>query len=94
MRPIRRTTGYNPRPEWYFLFLFQILKVFNGPLEVFGAIVLPGLAVGSLFLLPFIDRGKMLMIRQRTGAIALASVAAIGWGSLTARAISTTPHDD
>ncbi len=84
-------TGYNPRPEWYFLFLFQILKAFNGPLEVFGAIVLPGLAVGSLFLLPFIDRGKMLMLRQRTGAIALASVAAIGWGALTARAVATTP---
>jgi cbb3-type cytochrome oxidase cytochrome c subunit len=84
-------TGYIPRPEWYFLFLFQILKVFSGPLEVFGAIVLPGLAVGSLFLLPFIDRGTMLRIRQRTGAIALASVAAIGWGALTARAVATTP---
>jgi ubiquinol-cytochrome c reductase cytochrome b subunit len=84
-------TGYIPRPEWYFLFLFQMLKVFNGPLEVFGAIVLPGLAVGSLFLLPFIDRGQMLRIRQRTGAIALASVAAIGWSALTARAIATTP---
>lgn len=84
-------TGYIPRPEWYFLFLFQILKVFSGPLEVFGAIVLPGLAIGSLFLLPFIDRGTMLRLRQRTGAIALAGVAAIGWGALTARAVVTTP---
>ncbi len=84
-------TGYIPRPEWYFLFLFQTLKIFEGPLEVFGAIVLPGVAVGSLFLLPFIDRGKMLKLRQRTGAIALVSVAAIGWGALTARAVATTP---
>ncbi len=68
--------GYIPRPEWYFLFLFQMLKLFQGPLEFFGAIVLPGVAVGSLFLLPFIDRGKMLKLRQRTGAIALVIVAA------------------
>jgi cbb3-type cytochrome oxidase cytochrome c subunit len=47
--------------------------------------------VGSLFLLPFIDRGKMLMVRQRTGAIALVTVAAIGWTALTARAVATTP---
>src|SRR6202050_1150153 len=29
-------TSYIPRPEWYFLFLFQMLKVFEGPLEVLG----------------------------------------------------------
>ena len=31
-------TSYIPRPEWYFLFLFQMLKVFNGPLEVVGTV--------------------------------------------------------
>ena len=36
-------TTYIPRPEWYFLFLFQTLKLFNGPLEVVGSVVLPGL---------------------------------------------------
>ena len=35
-------TSYIPRPEWYFLFLFQTLKVFEGPLEVVGSVVLPG----------------------------------------------------
>ena len=30
-------TTYIPRPEWYFLFLFQMLKMFEGPLEVVGA---------------------------------------------------------
>ncbi len=28
------STTYNPRPEWYFLFLFQLLKYFPGELEV------------------------------------------------------------
>ena len=84
-------TSYIPRPEWYFLFLFQTLKVFEGPLEVVGAVVLPTLAILALFLAPFIDRGKAIMIRQRTGAIALVVFAVLGWSALTARAIATTP---
>ncbi len=41
-----------PRPDWYFLFLFQFLKL--GP-EVFLAIVVPGVVVGVFLLFPFID---------------------------------------
>ena len=41
-----------PRPDWYFLFLFQFLKL--GP-EVFLAIVVPGVVVGAFLLFPFID---------------------------------------
>jgi ubiquinol-cytochrome c reductase cytochrome b subunit len=47
---------YVPRPEWYFLSLFQLLKYFPGPLEPVATIVLPGLIVGALFALPFLDR--------------------------------------
>jgi ubiquinol-cytochrome c reductase cytochrome b subunit len=47
---------YVPRPEWYFLSLFQLLKYFPGPLEPVATIVVPGLVVGSLLLLPFLDR--------------------------------------
>ena len=50
--------AFVPRPEWYFLFLFQTLKFFEGPLEVVGTVVLPTLAILVLFLIPFIDRGK------------------------------------
>jgi ubiquinol-cytochrome c reductase cytochrome b subunit len=85
-------TSYTPRPEWYFLFLFQFLKLFQGPVGDFiGSVLLPGLAVGALILMPFIDRGRMLKITQRTGAITLVVLAAIGWGALTARAVATTP---
>src|SRR5262249_12266767 len=55
-------TSYIPRPEWYFLFLFQTLKLFEGPLEVVGAVVLPGLAVLTLLLAPFIDRGSVMRV--------------------------------
>jgi ubiquinol-cytochrome c reductase cytochrome b subunit len=47
---------YIPRPEWYFLSLFQLLKYFPGPLEPVATIVIPGLVVGGLLLLPFLDR--------------------------------------
>lgn len=47
---------YIPRPEWYFLSLFQMLKYFPGPLEPVATIVIPGLVVGGLLLLPFLDR--------------------------------------
>jgi ubiquinol-cytochrome c reductase cytochrome b subunit len=47
---------YIPRPDWYFLFLFQMLKYFPGKWELVGALVLPGVFVVFLLLLPFIDR--------------------------------------
>jgi ubiquinol-cytochrome c reductase cytochrome b subunit len=50
-------SSYIPRPEWYFLSLFQMLKYFPGPLEPIATMVIPGLVVGFLVLLPFIDRG-------------------------------------
>ncbi len=43
--------SYIPRPEWYFLFLFQFLKWFEGPLEVVGAVIIPTLAIIALLLL-------------------------------------------
>jgi quinol-cytochrome oxidoreductase complex cytochrome b subunit/mono/diheme cytochrome c family protein len=47
------------RPEWYFLFLFQLLKYFHGTAEVIGAIVIPSVAFGILILMPFIGRSRI-----------------------------------
>ena len=50
------------RPEWYFLFLFQFLKVFEGfgaSGEFFGAIVVPGLVMGVMFLMPILGRWQL-----------------------------------
>ena len=51
-------SSYNPRPEWYFLFLFQSLKLFPGSLEYLAAIVLPTLMLLFLIFIPFMDRGE------------------------------------
>ena len=50
------------RPEWYFLFLFQFLKVFEGwgaTGEFLGAIVVPGLIMGVMFLMPILGSWKL-----------------------------------
>jgi ubiquinol-cytochrome c reductase cytochrome b subunit len=47
--------SYIPRPEWYFLSLFQLLKYFPGKLEPIATMVIPGLVVMGLLLLPFLD---------------------------------------
>ncbi|MCG3209497.1 MAG: Cytochrome b6 [Anaerolineae bacterium] len=51
------STDFVPRPEWYFLFLFQLLKYFPGPWEPVAAFLIPLVVIGSMILLPFIDRG-------------------------------------
>ncbi len=52
-------TGYVPLPDWYFLFLYQLLKYefAAGPYTVMGAVVIPGVAFGALLLAPFLDGG-------------------------------------
>ncbi|MFC5541043.1 c-type cytochrome [Ureibacillus sp. FSL K6-3587] len=52
-------TSYIPLPDWYFLFLYQLLKYSfaSGDYNVIGAIVIPGLAVLSLLLMPWLDKG-------------------------------------
>ncbi len=87
-------TAYLPRPEWYFLFLFQLLKFFNGPLEVIGTVILPSLAILALILTPFIDRGKLKKVTQRFVAIAFALLAGIGWAALTYGSMRGDPPKD
>src|ERR1700744_5153531 len=52
------TTTYVPRPEWYFFFLFEVLRVVKPPsLVPLATIGVPTLGMILLFLLPFVDRG-------------------------------------
>lgn len=47
------------RPEWYFLFLYQLLKYFPGRTEIIGAIILPTLLLVLLFAMPYFGRWKL-----------------------------------
>jgi len=61
--PADRANEYSAaRPEWYFLFLFQFLKYFEGmgeQGELLGAIVVPGALMGMLFLMPILGRWNL-----------------------------------
>ena len=82
---------YVPRPEWYFLFLFQMLKFFEGRWEAVGAVILPTLAVLALLAVPFLDRAKVKRIQQRTAAFAVVGVVLAAWLALTVAADLTHP---
>ncbi len=49
-------TNYVPRPEWYFLFFFQLLRYFPGALESIATVLIPLFIFGCMIALPFVDR--------------------------------------
>jgi ubiquinol-cytochrome c reductase cytochrome b subunit len=51
-------TTYIPRPEWYYLPIFQWLKVVSGKWSLFGGIVLPGILALLFAAIPFLDRER------------------------------------
>lgn len=58
-RQIDFSTPFSPRPEWYFLWLYQLIRYFPGSRIVIGTTVIPLAAVLVLILIPFIDKGKL-----------------------------------
>jgi mono/diheme cytochrome c family protein len=84
-------TNYTPRPEWYFLFLFQLLKYFPGNLEVIGVIVLPTLAILLLFALPLIDRSAKRHPASRMGVVGGTLLLAAGVIFLTVQSVREQP---
>ncbi len=75
--------SYDPRPEWYFLFLFQLLKYFEGRFEVVGTFVIPTVAILLLFLVPFLSRKERLPIHKRPVALTVTSISVLSLISLT-----------
>jgi ubiquinol-cytochrome c reductase cytochrome b subunit len=88
--PADPTVDYNPRPEWYFLFLYQLLKYLPGSLELLGTVIAPGLAGAFLFVLPFLDRGESRRVRDRLPWLAPIIAGSIGITLLSMQ----SRHDD
>jgi mono/diheme cytochrome c family protein len=84
-------TTYTPRPEWYFLFLFQLLKYFPGQLEVIGVFVIPTLAIILLFILPLLDRSPKRNFLSRPVVITAVSLLSVGVVVLTILSILEAP---
>ncbi len=84
-------SNYTPRPEWYFLFLFQLLKYFPGDLEVVGVVLLPTLGILLLFLLPFIDRSPKRYFMKRPVVNIATLVGLLGVVFLTVQSVQEAP---
>jgi ubiquinol-cytochrome c reductase cytochrome b subunit len=86
------SSDYPARPEWYFLSLFQMLKLFPGDREMIGTIVIPTALVVVMMLLPFLDR---ILPRKLAHFLACGSVFAVvgGAGYLTIQAMRADAAD-
>jgi quinol-cytochrome oxidoreductase complex cytochrome b subunit len=82
-REIDLSAQFSPRPEWYFLFLYELTKYFPGKWTFVGAVLLPGIGFSVLLLAPFLDSGKERSLRKRPLA------AVVGFGLLFAVVLRT-----
>ncbi len=85
--PADPSRPYPARPEWYFLFLFQLLKYFEGDLILIGTLVIPALVGFVLFLLPLLGGSIFRRVGQAIGVIAVLCLL-VGVGTLTCLAIA------
>jgi quinol---cytochrome c reductase cytochrome c subunit, bacillus type len=98
------TTSFVPRPDWYFYFLFYLLRIFKWPESVFLATVgIPTVCLVLLFALPFIDLRRERRLSHRPVAavaalLTVVSMAVLTWKGATAKealaseVIAEVPH--
>ena len=78
------TTSFVPRPDWYFYFLFYLLRIFKWPESVFlGTVGVPTIALVLLLMLPFLDRRRVRRPSARPVAMVAAVLTIVSMGVLT-----------
>ncbi len=86
------TTTYTPRPDWYFFFLFEVLRVLKPPYLVpLATIGIPTIAMILLFLLPFYDRGPERRPDRRPVAMTAMSLTIVVMAYLTYKGANAGP---
>ncbi|MEY9093087.1 c-type cytochrome [Paenibacillus sp. RC84] len=80
-----KNTSFIPIPDWYFLFMYQLLKYpyTSDQYVVIGTLIVPGLMFGGLLLAPFLDTGKERRFYRRPIASSLALLTLIASAYLT-----------
>ena len=78
------TTSFTPRPDWYFYFLFYLLRIFKWPDSVIlGTVIVPTIAMVLLLALPFLDISRERRPLRRPVAMVAAVLTIISMGVLT-----------
>jgi len=95
-----------PRPDWYFLFLFELLRIFKTPWQlIFATIIIPTIMMVLLVAWPFLDRGRDRRLSRRpvgvavglttpTVLIALTLAGSVAPGAVTGTALTGNPKFD
>ena len=94
-------TSYIPRPEWFFLSHFEILRITPGSLKIVATFILPNVLLVLLLALPWLDRAKTTALKDRrlivsAGTMVIASIIGLTAFGLAREpaAESTTPAED
>ena len=78
------TTSFTPRPDWYFYFLFYLLRIFKWPDSVIlGTVGIPTIALVLLLAFPFLDVRRERRPLRRPVAMVAAVVTVISMGTLS-----------
>jgi cytochrome c2 len=78
------TTSFIPRPDWYFYFLFYLLRIFKWPDSVIlGTVGIPTILLIILIALPFIDVRRERRLLHRPVAVVTFILVVISMGVLT-----------
>jgi mono/diheme cytochrome c family protein len=78
------TTSFVPRPDWYFYFLFYLLRIFKWPNSVvLGTVGIPTILLILLVALPFVDIRRERRLSRRPVAIVAAVLVVLSMGVLT-----------
>ena len=78
------TTNFVPRPDWYFYFLFYLLRIFKWPESVFlGTVGVPTICLILLLAMPFIDVRRERRLLRRPVAVVAAVLTVVSMGVLT-----------
>jgi ubiquinol-cytochrome c reductase cytochrome b subunit len=86
--PAQPASNFVARPEWYFLFLFQLLKYFEGPLQIVATVIIPGAVTTFLAALPWIDKANSRKPGERVPLLAGVATVMAGVVTLTALALA------
>lgn len=84
---------YVPRPEWYYLPIFQWLKYWHGSASVIGILIIPMILVIAVIALPFLDRGVERRPWKRPGAMGAYVFLMFGLVGLGLRSVYQDKHD-
>src|SRR5438132_8296117 len=78
------TTNFVPRPDWYFYFLFYLLRIFKWPDSVIlGTVGIPTILLIILIMLPFLDLRRERQLLRRPVAVVAAVLVVLSMGVLT-----------